>query len=377
MCSNINLTPQQLRIEYTINQKNRGNTVSTPTIDFNISTGGEIAEQENAKMGGGFQAQHWMPTLKNEEVIVMRFLTDYPEWITVRQHAMVPTKPQPSGWQGKKWPLSMSASCRRDKLFAGFYSDCYIDGMTKDDGKKYTAPNRTWANACIRDEVKGTQEMADSGKITVNQIGKAVGYKDRIREIEEFDKDGKPTGQKIQEKDVVIVCMGYENFFQKISGTYESVLAQYGEGTILNRDFWIKRKGMGLDTTYIISPLDPTVGHDLRDPEIAATYGEVVDSGKRPGVKVISTKVIQDIIVQRSTDDYFATFFDVTKEAPAQKNPDGTKVSTEKQSNDAPPPVQSQESVDAVAYAALQDKIRGFSTADQPDSPSTGMQNFS
>src|SRR5690606_28112718 len=104
----------------------------------------------------------------------------------------------------------------------------------------------------------------------------------------------------------VIVNLGYNNFFGKLTG-FAKVY-----GTILDRDYHIRRRGSGpRDTDYIISPLDPIPVaddkpgiegkdgrryYDLRHPEIAARYEYHT--------------TLEDIIAHRASDEYYHRFFD-------------------------------------------------------------------
>ena len=351
----------------------------TTPFDFTNAYGGEVAQEEAARQFSNIEKTHWFPQLKDQEVCFMRMLTDEPEWITVRQHNMVPTKPKPQNWQGKNWPASMSATCRRDKIFGGHYPDCYIeDNLTKEDGKKRNAVARTWAKAVMREEVRGTQEMVDAGQIKPEDKGKRLGFRDKEREVDEVDKEGKPTGKKIREKDVVILNMAWDNFFSKIQGVYGAREMATGTATVLDVDLYVKRIGTGLNTDYQIANLDATEGFNLNNnPELLSRYGEVVKS-PRPGrenVSVISMADIQKIIVDRSTDEFFATFFDPTKEPPArQGNSNGSgPAQAPKQSNDVED--------NPEAMQALQDRIKGFNapqTQTEPTAPAAGggMINF-
>jgi len=252
-------------------------------------TGAEAAKDAAAsKSGAAFSKTHYFSLSDGDEVVV-RFLTDADSWITVDQHTYVPTKPQPADFEGN-WPRGMGAVCRRTKLADGstLYNDCYIcDYVTKQDGSPFKPSSRTWAVAVLREEVRD-----DKGAI--------IGYADQTREVAEV-REGKPTGEVRTEKATVIVNMGYRNFF----GALQGFAGRYG--TVLDRDYYIKRQGDGLQTTYHIIPADPidvpdpdnanaTVRFDLRDQRFASRY-----SGDAPD--------LEGIVMDKASDGFYERFF--------------------------------------------------------------------
>jgi hypothetical protein len=349
--------------------------------------GGEYAATESAKSrAGDFGKVHYFPTLEDGEICFARPLTDQPDLITCKQHGRVTTKPRPADWKGQNWPQFMSASCREDKIFDGVFPphSCYVCNKMvqttgKNAGKKYTSPARTWGLFCMREEVIGTQEMVDAGQIQPQMIGKRVGFRDKTREVDKLGADGKPTGEKILEKDVVVANMGYQNFWSGFDGAYFA----HPQRTILDRDFLIRRKGKDLDTDYQVSGLDPIPGHDLRDKATAERYGEVVQAwnwdDKDPSTHrwVISTEIIEKIIEERASDEYIATFFDPDAALPQRASTGGEgQQEAAKPSNDS-----GVSSDDAAKVAEMASRVRGFN-ASQPTQESvpaasgSGMANF-
>lgn len=253
---------------------------------------GADALQEASK-GAAFQRTQFFG-IEDGKVSILRFLTEWddlptspgvPSWIAVDQHAMVPTKPAPADWGDKNWPSKMGAVCRHDPAFTGMYRDCYICDHMVDkvtvDGKKLKKPSgRGWALACVREEVI--------------ENGRVVGIRDMVREVTIPAKEGQPE-KTVKEKAIVVVNMGYKNFF----GTLKGFGAFYG--TVLDRDYRVKREGQSTDTDYQIIPLDPITmadgtRFDLRNPEHMARYETDLD--------------LVEIVMERASDQFYARFFD-------------------------------------------------------------------
>lgn len=268
-------------------------------------------------------------SLGDGESSILRFITDANPvevdgklvggWITVQQHQMIPTKGAPADYKGDKWPEKMGATCRNDKAFRATYGDCYICAHLVDGTKIKKPSGRSWAWACLREEVR--------------ENGKLMGYKDKTREVSR-KKEGSEEQETVIEKDVVVVNLGWKNFFSIVEG-YEG---HYG--TVLDRDFVIKRKGDGMDTTYSVIPLDP-IGLDLRDPEALKKYGF-------ESVKDADDKLIE-VIAERASDEFYARFFDRTK----------TVTSDEKVVESGEAPAKVDNDVEAEKLAALRDRVKG------------------
>lgn len=251
-------------------------------------------------------------------------------WIVVNQHSYVPTRSAPEGYKGN-WPSMMGAVCRKDKAFGGAFPDCYIcDFMTKSDGKKFSDTGRTWALAVMREEVK--------------ENGVIVGYRDMTREIAKVDAEGKPTGEKTIEKRIVVVNMGWKNFFS----TLESIGKVKGT-TILDKDFHIVRKGTSTETDYGIVDLDPITmsdgtRFDLRNPAHYERYANEID--------------IPKLITERAADEFYVRFFDVR-----QSNAIATK---DDNSGGAPAEQQGKPETDAVAdderMRAIADRVTKYAS---------------
>jgi hypothetical protein len=245
-------------------------------------------------------------SLKDGEKDLIRFLTDSEPvevngklvggWITVFQHQNVATKSAPAGFKGN-WPGHMTAICRKQdltELGIPEADDCFLCELN-DPNIKLT--KRTWALAVQRQEVR--------------EGGKIVGYKDVKRDVTQTNPDGS-TGATTQEPSIVVINLGYRNFFGPVEG-YASLY-----GTVLDRDFVVKRKGSTTDTVYTPIGLDPIpvdeAGHifDLRDPEFMARY---LPSAETEGYAKASDTLLVPVLADRCSDDYYAKFFDTRVEA--------------------------------------------------------------
>jgi hypothetical protein len=254
-------------------------------------TGAEAAKK--ASKGASFAKTHYLSLDENEEIVV-RPITDGHKVITVLQHQMVPTKPAPKDSTGN-WPEKMGAVCRMDEAFAGMYDDCFICDHKLERNPKNGKPKgpaaRNWMLACVREKI-----VVDGEE----------GWRNKKREIQKVDKDGKPTGETFEELDTVVINLGHRNFtgpFLGFAGLYK---------TLLDRDYWIKREGTEIDTVYRIAPLDPIyVDHpetgeevvlDLRDPAFMQRYGFKDEDD--------AFEALVKIVTERSSDEFYARFFD-------------------------------------------------------------------
>lgn len=278
-------------------------------------TGADALKEASARTS--FSRTEYLKIPENERVIV-RFLTDadYDEqhpwlgsWVTVQQHSGVPTMGKPDDYTGDKWPTHMGAVCPLTKLADGstLGASCYICDSLRNpkDGKPYKAQPRGWAIACVREEVK-----SEDGK-------KVIGIKDRMREVEVRGADGKGTGEKTQERDIVLVNFAYSNFFSPLRSFY----GMYG--TIVDRDYYITREGSQRDTKYQPMPADVLPGYDLRDPAVFARYCGLSDAEITAADGVFTEEQLtlpvnfEDDIERMASEDYFGRFFDPTVRAAA------------------------------------------------------------
>jgi hypothetical protein len=239
--------------------------------------------------------------------VILRFLTDEPLWIETLQHGMVKTKPAPKDKPADKgWPETLSAVCRYTPVGADrhrAFNDCYICDYVKDDkGKRAFAGTRLWALAALREPVIGTQEMVEAKQIQPHMVGQQVSYRDKTEEVDELDDDNKPTGKKVQRKQIVIVNMAQSNFFSPL------LTNRVFFGTVVDRDYLVVRKGakktqkvqyefVALNPVHVKHPESgETVVFDLRDPKLAAAYeGHGMDLAKlRKHVNRLCSKKFYD-----------------------------------------------------------------------------------
>lgn len=295
----------------------------------NFRKGADAAQ--HASKGGAWARTEFFK-LEDKGKVLVRFITDSePDpktgeggWITVDQHQMVPTKPKPDGHDGN-WPEKMGSVCRKDEAFD--YGECYICDFLVDGKKIKSAAGRTWALACIREEVQ--------------ENGQIVGYRDKTRTVtrKEGDKE-----VEVTEKAIVVVNMAWKNFFSTLKG-----FAEY-YGTILDRDYLIIRSGSDQSTTYQIIPMDPIVvddkgtRFDVRDPAVAERYHTDLDLG--------------EAIADRASDDFYARFFD-PRFTPSK---DGDKVESTGQAPDTAKPTN--EVDDEGKLAELANRVKGYGQAE-------------
>lgn len=311
---------------------------------------GAEAAKEASKGGGAFARTQFFG-MEDGKTEVIRLLTDADEWITVDQHQMVPTKGKPADYpKDARWPEKMGCVCRKDPAFT--FGECYVcENIVGKVAKVKKPSGRTWALACLREEV-----MED---------GKVVGLRDKTREVTIPEKDGQPE-KKITEKAIVVVNMGYKNFFSILEG----FAGRYG--TILDRDYWIKRSGSDTDTTYQIVPMDPIETDegrfDLREPKFMERYKHDLD--------------LEKVITERASDEFYARFFD-----PRFTTNDKGEVipASGEQATAASAPAAPSGDVDEERLSALASRVKGYgggsSSEAQPEtagaSSGGGMRDFS
>lgn len=255
---------------------------------LNLRRGADTAEQLGKERRSGFARTEYFG-LKDGEIAILRFLTDYNEWPGVDMHMMVPTKPPFEGFKKDgNWPKTMSAVCLRTKDANGnplVSDDCFIcEHIVKGDSKsRFKAKERLFAIAVIRKEVKDP----DSGVIK--------GYVDDTREVKKT-VDGKD--ELIVEKRIVLVEQAYSNFYANLNAARKMV----GADTVVDRDYVVMRHGDKLDSEYIFQALAPLTTKDGApfdprvNPDVAKRYETDLD--------------ITDYIRNRSSEDFYARFFD-------------------------------------------------------------------
>jgi hypothetical protein len=318
--------------------------------------------------------------------VVVRFLLDYDEWPSVEVHTMVPVqKKQPEG--RRSWPKTVPAICRRTKLpdatpadvqatmpyFPYLFPDCYIcDHIRKADGKAIGRSSRSFTLVVIREEVRGDGSDALGGE---TNKGKLLGYKDKMKEVAVVDATGKPTGDVEKVRDIQIVQQAYSNFFIHLEGMAGV------HGTLLDRDYFIKRKGESTDTEYQIVHLDPQyvngangpVIFDLRDAEFAKRYGiEVTPQGR-----IYPEELDLDAHIDRQMGDrYYGLYIDPRIPQPVENQ--GTSANGGSPAT-ATPVAKPETEGSADQMAALRDRVVGYSKgangpAEAPAAPAAAAE---
>lgn len=295
------------------------------------------------------------------ESIIIRMVTDEPELIDTKQHTFISTKNPPKDKPSDKgWPAKLGAVCRYTLVPKGFnddkspilrpwYNDCYICDEVWLPGKNGrpdyhpVASPRMWGLAVEREEVIGTQEMADAGEIEEYEVGDVVSYRDV--EIEHTDGQGNVT----KGKRYLVLNYATDNFFDAFLG-----FANVYKGTIVDRDYKITRKGRDTDTSYVISPLDQvkgelngkTVKWDLRNPEIRALYEPPFSLAK--------------IVAEQASTEHYNWYFNANVESSWEERY-GKRVSgdsTEAASADADPKPDASDDKEKADHAAQLQAMR-------------------
>jgi hypothetical protein len=270
---------------------------------------GTDAAVEASKMGGGSKfskLEFFSIKDAKDPRRVVRFVTDCDDWITTTMHPSQPTRPAPANFKGK-WPARMGAVCRMDsnhgeRTFPE-HADCFHCLTPLPDGKPRAKNERTWALGILR-----TQEVNDQGNLV---------WVDQTKDFT-TTKDGVETTEKVPA--FVVFCMAYSNFWTTLEDQYKM------RGTVLDRDFWITRKGFTMnDTDYGIVGNDPlyidygdgrgSVVYDFRDETLRAFY-DIPDLG--------------EYVANQASDDYYDRFFDTRHPQPSFGNDDekSTNVTT-------------------------------------------------
>lgn len=322
--------------------------------------GGQAAEaaDEAVRKASG-KKFHKVPFLAIDDgsYQVLRYITDSPDWLWVKQHTGAPTKNAPADYTGS-WPDAMPATCRYDVAFQGIYSDCYIcDAKLVNKWKKPCNPQvRVWAVAVLREEVLGTQEMAAAGQIQPSQVGFVVGCRDVYREAPVLDADGKDTGEVKQELALVLVNNPVSNYFQGLNAAFNTY------GTVCDRDYKVERKGTSKDTEYHNISLDKTPNL-MPGTEKWAKYDEAVAEQK------VDLAVI---VGDRASDDFYARFFDPNKTPEPRKGAEADKGGAPATQQSAAP----SNDVDPDRLEAMRTRIKGGAQQAAPAASAAPAPDF-
>lgn len=351
-------------------------------------SGGEAAQVDSTPIGGGggsFRRTAYLPKIKPGERLALRYLDEQEDWLYADAHPSAPTKAKPDDWpKESNWPDSMPAVCRHDKAFQAdpkngieaLYNDCYIcdSGLTNAWGRTCKPVVRVWARAVLREEVVGTQAMADSGAIPANRVGKRVGYRDVKRTVNVpkrddkgesiKDADGKTVLEEREEIAIVVVNQAVSNYFAGLI----AMASQYE--TIRDRDFVVTRTGEGKDTEYTHIPMDPVPGLAPGEDSWKRYEDAIKDQGDSVDLDAIMT--------DRSSDDYYARFFDPSK-TPTPRG--GSKEGAQSGASEAPVAQQEAASsnepdADKLAQMRARMKSAGGAEPAEPVAAASGQVDF-
>lgn len=315
------------------------------SLDFGKRVGGSAAV-----VGGGksFQKTEFFK-LADGESGIYRFLTDYtgidlPDgrvtggWLPMNQHQNIRTKGTPPDFKGDSWPQYMAAPCRYDEAWNGSYPDCFICDNPAPAQRK--PGQRFWALAVVREEVL--------------EGGKLVGVRDKTRTVTRKNANGDE--EDVTEKAILVVNMAYSNFFSLLDG--------YGGRyqTILDRDYFIRRKGSTMnDTKYTITPeekITTTLGEeevpfDLRNDALMARY---LPEAEDVGYAQASNNALFKILEERTSDDFYGRFFDTRVTVATYSTPEGETAARPAQAQPAAP----SNDVDPDRLVSMKERLTGY-----------------
>lgn len=290
-------------------------------------TGSEKAE-ESAKRTS-FSRTSFL-SIEDGDHEIVRILTDHDRVITVDQHNSAPTRSAPKKFEGN-WPERMGGVCRNDVAFD--YPDCFlcIQFAETGDRRKYKPSPRTWGLGVVREKVM--------------EEGRHRGFRDATIEVE-ID------GEKKTIPKVVIMNFAWGNFW---SG-FATIKDMYG--TWCDRDVMVRRSGEELNTKYTMQSWDPVNIEGLP----LASGGDPLDTRKADaalpylaalGISKEQLKkehggdpqeaffaALKDVVTERSSDEFYARFFDTRVEQPETRGGDssssGDQAEAAKPANDEP-----------------------------------------
>lgn len=294
-----------------------------------FSRGIDKAIEDSANQGTTFERTAYFPSLKSDESVTLRWVTDYNETYSVLVHGSVKTKPKPSSMDKEaKWPESMPAICRNDEAFksAGMYDSCYIcDNKLSSSWGKVSKPSvRVYGIAVLRKPVVGTQEMADAGKIPGVKVGRTVGYVTETREVERIvrdadgepkkDKEGKMVTETVTTPAFVLVNKSVGNFWRNLRPFFNA------DGTICGRDYTITAMGEGTNVDFVFNPADSTPSFEPGTDSWKSLLDELDKTGEFFD--------IPSIFISQSSDEYIGHFFDPSYVEPTSDNKGSSSKST-------------------------------------------------
>lgn len=192
---------------------------------------GAVKNSMESSSSGDFVSIPYIGWETGEEKII-RFLTEDDDVLVLATHNWL-TRTDGKG----KWG---SAICRMDSFIGG-------DSCPLCDAN-FRPSDRVFTLAVEREGVFEEEEFTKPGG-SKGHRRRLVGLKTKTRT--EKIKNDKDEEEEVVVPDYGIIQAGMKNFFSTLVGYCEDY------GTLVDRDYKIKRIGSGIDTIYQIQPLEP------------------------------------------------------------------------------------------------------------------------
>lgn len=227
--------------------------------------------------------------LKAGETVTFMVLHEGDQWLRAKTHNYVPSK-VPGDKKGEF--RSLSAICRRDDGIGA--DECYIcdelhtripnektaNAKRVTNRGRYFPQPRYYLPVVILEDVLGTQEMIDAGEIPAtvkvgareqSTVGRRVGRRVRMVEVEETDAEGNPTGKKVTRPDVQLWVAAPTGAVATLAEDWHDE----DKGTVCRHPYNLKREGEGKDdTNYLLTAAQPVPELDFTDPAAREPYLE-------------------------------------------------------------------------------------------------------
>ena len=290
-------------------------------IDSLLSRGlrtGMEAAKEAASSGASSRLVDFF-SVKPDQIVYVRFLTEASQAISFMSHPAYPTRPAPKDYTGH-WPKAVSAICRRSKLGDDkpMFDDCYCcEHPQMQDGRARNAISRQFGLVVIREEVisDGVNEKFRGPDGNIIPSGQRTGlYRTKKKEYQAFE-NGQPSGAVQLVPDVQLVEYGYTNFWAELDAIYKIY------GTIMNQEIAIMRTGSTMnDTKYRVQGMGPSAV-DFRNPAVLAKFGVQIGNQIDPRTGTLEwiwppQYDLRRLLYERASSDYYARFIDPTKPFP-------------------------------------------------------------
>jgi hypothetical protein len=311
----------------------------------NFTTGATEAEKASRRTAMEGRAAPF--TIKAGQTKWVRMLTDIKPGpnglITIDTHVAVPTREKPKDFRGPKWPSNMSVICANatafrihdsngiptDEFEEG-YGHCYVHENFQGQMSKFNQPiavptSQVYALCALRE-------------LITNDDGRPTGIRDTMEEY----KDDKGS---YQVPAIRLMAQRYQSFYGPMAA------AAFMSGTILNRDFMIKR----VENDYEVVGQDVT--EDLRPgTEKWERYTKALEL-----MKLSLPQIIADL----ASLEFSRRWFD-----PSYKfSDDGEEGGSEETGTS---PAEGQPQVDDAEVQAMRERLRASASTGAPASGSSG-----